>query len=163
MDTSWSLLLELGESEFDGESFNGPSLMKTLEALDPDMAAYSATHEGYSAWEVAHHVAYYKHFIARSIDPATPEYPLPKGPFGFAQPPDVGPAAWKATLDGLRTVHRAAMTAAKGFPASRLGELVPKWEIPFGRAIAWLCTHDTYHAAQLRSMGVPGLKEPKEG
>lgn len=164
MDRSLALLLDLADAEFDGESFNGPSFMKTLESLTPEQAASGGTYEGYSAWEVAHHVAYYKYYIARALGAADDiePYPLPKGKSGFAPPLEATEAAYKELLGYLRRAHRCATEAIRGADPAKLVETMPKWDIPFAKAAAWLCTHDTYHAAQIRSMGVPGLKEPKE-
>lgn len=165
MDRSLALLLDLADAEFDGESFNGPSFMKTLESLSPESAASTATWEGYSAWEVAHHVAYYKYYIARELGAAGPiePYPFPAGRSGFAPPREVSAAAYKDLLGYLRRAHRCVTEAIRAADPGKLVEIMPKWDIPFAKAAAWLCTHDSYHAAQIRSMGVPGLKEPKLG
>ena len=53
------------------------------------------------------------------------------------------------------------MAAIRGLSDSRLDERMPEWKASYRRAIAWLCTHDAYHTAQIRSMGVTGLKEAK--
>jgi len=74
MDARLLVLAALADDEFDGECFNGPSFMKTLEKLDPEAAAGTDT---------------------------------------------------------------------------------------YARALAWLASHDTFHAAQIRSMGVTGLKEKR--
>lgn len=164
MDRSLALLLDLADAEFDGESFNGPSFMKTLESITPGQAASKDTYEGYSAWGVAHHVAYYKFYIARALGAAEPiePYPLPKGESGFAEPREATEAAYKELLSYLRRAHRCVSEAIRNADAAKLVENMPKWDIPFAKAAAWLCTHDTFHAAQIRSMGVPGLKKPLE-
>lgn len=162
MSTYHSILIEYADAQFDGESYDGPSFMKTLESLSFDAAASMATHEGYSAWEVALHVLYYKYYFIKafgagsSVEP----YPYPEG--NFASPPELSQEAWTLLHSRLRAAHKAAIGAILAFPEARLDEPVPGWGEPFGRGIAWLCGHDAYHAAQIRSMGVPGLKAPKE-
>jgi uncharacterized damage-inducible protein DinB len=162
MDKYLALFADTADAEFGGDSFNGPSLMATLECLTPDMAAYDLTHEGYSAWEIALHLAYFKHFIAKALDPGIEAYPLPKGPSGFGTVPVPTQEAWRELLDYLRAIHSRVMQLVRAAPESRFDEPTPRWEVPIGKAVAWLFTHDTYHTAQLRNMGVPGLKEPKE-
>jgi uncharacterized damage-inducible protein DinB len=162
MERSLDALLEVANAEFSGNSLNGHSFMETLESLSPGMAAYDFTYEGYSAWEVAHHVAYFKHRVTKALDPSLEPYPLPKGPSGFAAPLAVSDEAWRAVLDYLKDIHARALEAIRKAPASKFDEPMPKWEVSIGEAVAWLCTHDLYHTAQLRNMGVPGLKEPKE-
>lgn len=163
MDARIALLLDFADAEFDGETLNGPSFMKTLESLGPDAAAWRDTHEGYSAWEVALHVAYFKHVVYRALVASPDPYPLPKGPSGFARPAEPTVEAWKETLAAIRDLHRKTMAAARAAAPSFLDEEMPKWGISRLKAIVWLCSHDTYHGAQLRNMGVPGLKEPREG
>lgn len=164
MDKFPQALIDLADAEFDGESFNGPPLMKTLDGLSPEQAAWKETWEGYSAWEVALHVAYYKFYIARALagEGRTGPYPFEKGSFGFWMPSEPTEAAWKEVRAYLRKSHKLAMEAIGAASGAKLGEIMPKWEIPFAKAATWLCTHDTYHTAQIRSMGVPGLKEAKE-
>jgi hypothetical protein len=163
MDARLALLLDYADAEFDGESLNGPSFMKTLEALGPEAASWQATHEGYSAWEVALHVAYFKHVLYRALVPDPLPYPLPKGPSGFARPAELTAEAWRVTLAAIRALHARTMDAARAAAPALLEEEMPKWGLPKLKALVWLCGHDSYHSAQLRSMGVPGLKEPREG
>lgn len=163
MSTYQSILLEYADAQFDGASYDGPSFMKTLEGLSAEAAASMSTHEGYSAWEVALHVLYYKYYFIRALGAtaSVEPYPYPEG--HFISPPELGPEAWKLLLSRLRTYHTAVMNAIRAYPEDRLDELVPHWGEPFGKGIAWLCGHDSYHAAQIRNMGVPGLKAAKEG
>ncbi len=164
MNTDLALLCALADTEFDGDSFNGPSLMTTLDSLSVEAATYAGTHERYNAWEVATHVLYFKYYIANAIGKAGPLEPYRYPKQDFAPPPDQpSDAAWRELLDYLRTAHRVCMDAIRSLPTERLTDTVPGWKTAFGPAIAWLCTHDSYHAAQLRNMGVPGLKAAKEG
>jgi hypothetical protein len=174
MSENVGLLADLADVEFDGKSFNGPSFMKTLESLSPEVAAYRDTYEGYSAWGIALHCAYFKYFIAKSLGvsvavgtsapigtaPIEP-YPFDVGDDGFGEPVAATPEAWRAVCDYLRASHRAVWAFARSLSPEALAATMPEWKTPYARAIAWLATHDTFHAAQLRSMGVPGVKEPR--
>jgi uncharacterized damage-inducible protein DinB len=162
MDTRLQLLVSLADDEFDGECFNGLSFMKTLEKLGPEAAARTDTYEGYSAWGVALHVAYYKYFIAKSLGVAgMVSYPFDEGTYGFGAPSAVSAEAWKAVRDYLRTAHKKVWDAARKLSPARLDETMPELKIPYARALAWLATHDTFHVAQIRSMGVAGFKEKR--
>ena len=35
-----------------------------------------------------------------------------------------------------------------------------EWNMTLGQAAVWLCSHDTYHLAQIRNMGIQALKRP---
>ncbi|OHE65425.1 MAG: hypothetical protein A2Z99_14380 [Treponema sp. GWB1_62_6] len=156
-------MLGMADKEFDGESFNGPSLMATLDSLTAEQAASEATFEGYSAWEIAIHCAWYKHFIARSLGAKVELFPYPYAEKNFAPipaPPD--DVAWKTTRAVLRRAHHEAMQTFRDASSEELDAMFSEWGVPFREAIAWLCTHDVFHNAQIRTMGVPGLRQPKE-
>lgn len=159
MDKRIELLAELADDEFDGECLNGPSFMKTLESLSPEVAAWKDTWEGFSAWEIAQHCGYYKHFLAEALGANPGPNPFAKDRWGFGSvPAQPDEAAWKALLSALRASHKAVWDAARAASTDGLDATFPAWKMSFSKAIAWLATHDTFHGAQLRSMGVPGLK-----
>jgi len=155
-------LADLADSEFDGESYNGASLMATLGKIDAAAAASDSTFEGYSAWSVVLHVAWCKWVVARALlgeaaAAVLGPYPWPEGKGGFLEPADPSPAAWAEVLAYLPRLHAMTMKAMREADAAILSREVPEWKIPLGKAAAWLCSHDTYHTAQIRSMGVPGI------
>jgi hypothetical protein len=163
MEKTLLALLNLADAEFDGRSLNGPSMMKTLEGLTAAQAASTATWEGYSVWEVVLHNIYHKYFVARSLGAAQALEPYPYPQANFAPAP-AGPtdAAWKETLAYLRRSHAVCMAAVRALPEDRLDTQMPEWKLAYRDVVAWLCTHDTYHTAQIRSMGVPVLKDPQK-
>ena len=65
MSKNISFFFDYADGEFDGESFNGPSLMATLDCLTAQTAASTEPREGYSPWSVAIHVAYHKYYFVR--------------------------------------------------------------------------------------------------
>jgi uncharacterized damage-inducible protein DinB len=161
METKLEAMLAMADNEFEGKSFNGPCLMETLDALSFKDAASTATYEGYSAWEIAVHCAFYKHLIARALGASVEAFPYAEANFSpLPEPAD--DAGWKAARGLLRRSHRAVMAAVRAAPAAKLAEIWPTWDVSFADAVAWLCTHDIYHNAQIRSMGLAGLRQPKE-
>jgi hypothetical protein len=162
MDPRYTLLLELADQEFEGDSFNGPSLMKTLDGLSAAEAASTETYEGYSAWETAVHCGYYKYLIARALGGGEELEPYPYAKANFAPlPSPAGESEWRAARDYLRLAHRACMGTIRAAPAQKLDGEFAAWKTSFAKAISWLCTHDSYHNAQIRSMGLPSLRETK--
>jgi hypothetical protein len=166
MKTAITYFLEYAELEFDGRAFNGDSLMKTFDGLSAEGAASKRTFEGYSAWDIAVHALYYKYLYAKLLGKAGGLEPFPyaMGNDGFApQPAEVSEEAWRGTLLYMRRTHEVCMAALATLRESDLETTMSEWNIPWGRAIAWLCTHDAYHSAQIRNMGVPGLRSPRRG
>jgi hypothetical protein len=165
-------IFDYADAEFNGKSFNGPSFMATLRSLDEKAAFDTDTFEGYSAWEIAQHVCYYKIMLVRDIDDIFGKTAdkrlsdkLEPLPFEFkdfaAMPDDRTPASWIKTLDYIEMAHNLCMKMIRELSADVLEKIKPQWNISFGSIIAWMFTHDAYHAAQLRNIGVPGLKKAK--
>jgi hypothetical protein len=164
MERNFNLLADLADAEFNGESYNGSSLMATLQGLGPEEAAASSSFEGYSAWSIALHVAYCKWLVAAALLDGKEEvgaYPWPVGEGGFVEPVDRGEGEWKRLLAYLERIHGVAMRGLRNYAASRWDEVLEAWGIPKGKAAVWLCSHDSYHTAQIRNMGVPGLGPKK--
>jgi hypothetical protein len=161
MSTDLSLLVWLTDTEYGGGSFNGPNLAKTLRSLTAVQAASDATLEGYTVWGVVLHLMYWKHELAQALGAATgsawalPDLPCEGQDFP-ALPETRTEEAWQQTLAELDAMHAAYVAVLKTFPAARLDEEMA-WGCTFGEAIAWMTTHDTYHTAMIRNMGVPGL------
>jgi hypothetical protein len=53
-------MLDCADDEFGGHSINSHSLIETLKELDNTSASITDTFEGYSPWEIANHVCYWK-------------------------------------------------------------------------------------------------------
>lgn len=153
--------LNLLDAEFDGKSWNGPSLMATLERLGAQEAASQKTWEGYSAWEIGIHCAQCKRLLAADLGAAVEPFPF-TGEGYFNQPSDTSEAAWKRDLAYFRRAHKECMDALRAMKPASLDDIMPTWKHPYRQVIAWLCTHDAFHGAQIRSMGLPTLKEKKE-
>jgi hypothetical protein len=166
MKARFDFMLDYAEAEFDGQSYNGSSLIATLSSLGSERAAAESSFEGYSAWSVGLHVARCKWLVAKSFldEPGRAElgpYPYPVGKADFCAPPETSAEAWEAFLAYLKRVHAVAMRAIRESGDEAFERTMPEWGIPNGRAAAWLLTHDSYHNAQIRSMGVPALKSPR--
>lgn len=166
MSDDLSLLIWLTATAFHGTSFNGPSLMKTLRGLTAAQAASEATYEGYSAWGVALHLMYWKHELTEALNAAMGE-PFPPANFPYEGkdfpllPKVLTEDAWTEARAELAAQHTFYMVALRSFPVMRLDEKMA-WGCTFGEAIAWMATHDTYHTAMIRNMGVPGLRENRD-
>ena len=157
-DTS-EYLLDYADAEFDGDSWNGDSLMKTLAAITPEEAFDTRTKEGYSAWSVAVHLAYYKHFVAKAFlgEGAVGPFPWEVGKHEFGLPIAVNAEAWAALLAYLVRFHRLAVAAIRAASPERLAETRPGSKTSLGELAGWYLSHDSYHIGQIRSMGTPGI------
>jgi hypothetical protein len=148
------------DAEFSGKPWNGKSLMATLERLSAAEAASGQTWEGYSAWSIALHCAKCKRLVVVDLGVPQALWPYPDA-LWFPDPAETSEEAWVRDRALLTEYHEASMKALRAFPESRLGEEMPTWEAPWGKVLAWLATHDAFHGAQIRSMGLPSLKSRK--
>ncbi len=152
--------LDVIDAEFFGKSWNGPSLTATLDRLSAAEAADDTTWEGYSAWSIALHCAKCKRVVAVDLGVRAPDWDYGEETW-FPAPADPSPEAWERDRELLRVMHDLSMGALRSLPEARLADEMPSWKRPWGQVIAWLATHDAFHGAQLRSMGLPALKEKR--
>ena len=160
MPNAIDAFLDVIDDEFLGDSWNAPPLMKTLDGLSAAEAASEETWEGYSAWAIALHCAKCKHIVARDLGTELPTWPYDES-LWFPLPAVRDEAAWARDRALLRSCHEAAAKALRAMPESLLEAEMPSWKKPWKRVVAWYVTHDAFHGAQLRSMGLPSLKEKR--
>lgn len=147
--------------EFNGKSWNGPSLMATLQRLSAEEAASTATWEGYSAWEVAIHCASCKAIICKDAGKPVAEWTYDPKQI-FAKPAAVGQAAWEADKQLFTLVHDRCSAVLRGMSDQDLAGQMASWKAPWMEIVSWLLTHDAFHAAQIRSMGLPAWRDVKQ-
>ncbi len=149
------------DREFNGESWNGLSLMGTFGKLSAAEAASTDTWEGYSAWSIGIHCAKCKYMVAKDLGAPVPEWPFSKEDW-FPVPPVVSEDAWAKDKLLFAALHDTCMTALRSLTESDLETVMPSWKAKYGEVVAYLCTSDTFHGAQIRSMGLPGLQDKKK-
>jgi uncharacterized damage-inducible protein DinB len=154
---SLKYLAWLTDTEYQGKSVNGKSFKETLNALSFEEAMNRETFEGFSAWDMVFHNFYWKNeilsFIGEKIETGFEEKNFPK------KKELDNEAEWKEMLELSDTIHTQYMKALENLEEDALDEDIESWDMKLGHAIAWIASHDSYHNAQLRSMGIPSLKE----
>jgi len=58
----------------------------------------------------------------------------------------------------MNSSHNAYVAALRILPAEKLGEKMA-FGCTWAETIAWMTTHDTYHIAQIRNMGLKHFDE----
>lgn len=158
MESEMKYLLWLGDAEFSGKSFNGPSLVETLESLTAEEAASTDTYEGYSAWGVALHVLFFKYKLAQALGAEMPAYTYDENGWP-ALPGKPDAAAYEKMIEDLKTFHKVSMDAVGKATPEQLEKEMPGFKVPIGNFFAWVVAHDTNHNTQIRNMGLAALKE----
>ena len=158
MDELKRLFLAMIDEAFDQDAWYGPNLWNTLKGLSLEQATYTSTYEGYSAWKVVLHCAYWKWDTRKNLcGHPIPEFP--RGPEDWPRPAeDRSLASWKADLEFLREEHRLLRECIQEFPEEKLLRIDERHHYPFARHLYGIASHDVYHTAQIRNMGIPGVK-----
>lgn len=154
-----SVLLACYDEAFDRKAWHGANVMQTLHDLTLEQLTFRSPYEGYCAWQVVLHMAYWKWDARKRIS-------FPERVARFARSPRDWPKlpaaldadAWRADLELLLSEHRLLRELIERLPASRLSGTVPPRDYPIHRYVYAVAAHDVYHTAQIRNMGIPGLR-----
>ena len=154
MDNAVKWIAEITEVEYRGKSWNGKSFRDTLNGYSLGQVTSAETYEKFTVWAVVLHNIYWKWKLLRVLNPEdeTPYVYEEKSFPALPEPEDQ--AAWEKTLADSDAVHDAYMAALKGLTAEQLEQPAADWGCSIGEAVGWMSTHDSYHTAQIRNMGV---------
>ncbi|MBT3273961.1 MAG: hypothetical protein HN368_12465 [Spirochaetales bacterium] len=154
MKNELEYLVWLTESEFRDNYFNGASMLETLQAFTVGEAISSKSFEKYSAWGIALHVMFWKFDSARKmgLEDST-LYPYQEADWP-ALPASLIAESWQQTIDTLVSVHEVYLGLIKKLPELQLSAEMPGYNRSWGKVLFGIATHDTFHTAQMRSMGV---------
>jgi hypothetical protein len=61
---------------------------------------------------------------------------------------------WQADIGFLETEHKLLSAAVERFPHDRLAETRPQDRVTYAGLILGVASHDVYHTAQIRNLGV---------
>ena len=155
MDSRIELLVSMTDDDYHGTSFNGPSLIETLEDLSLQQICSTDTLEGSSAWGIVLHLIYWKYFLCRELggDGGLTPFPYEEKDWP-AVPKQQDQEKWDEVLTHMETVHNSYLDALRGLSSKDLERIIPGWKCTVLKAVSWMATHDLYHAVQIRNMGV---------
>jgi hypothetical protein len=158
MNSDLAMIIDITEREYHGMSFNAPPLRKMLDKLTLDEVTSTDTYEGYSVWGIVLHVLYWKYQLAAWLNaPDMPDYPYQKDNWP-ALPEVLSQEAWEKTLGLMDAYHNTYISALRTLPSGKLDEKM-EFNCTWADTIAWMSTHDTYHIAQIRNMGLKHFAE----
>lgn len=156
------LIIDQTNREFRGHTFNGYSLMETLTKISAITAANTDTYEGYSAWDNLVHCVYFKFYLVRFLKQEKPLLPFPWEEGSFPLIEDTSEDSWQNTLAYAELVHDRYILALQDLTEAELKLRIEPWDCTLEEAIIWIPTHDTYHVAQIRNMGLPEFQKKRK-
>jgi uncharacterized damage-inducible protein DinB len=155
------LLAELADREFRGRTFNGYSLMETVNSLSAQEATATDTYEGYSAWSILAHCVYYKFYLLRWMGQSAAVEPYRWKEDSFPDITDHSDEAWKSARVYAIEVHEAFLSLLGKLQPDQLALSIPAWDCTVQEALLWLTSHDSVHNGQIRNMGIQSLRKIK--
>jgi len=156
------LVAELADREFRGHTFNGYSLMETVNSLRAEEAVSTDSYEGYSAWSILAHCVYYKFYLLRFLGLSGAVEPYRWNEDSFPVIPDQSEQAWEDARAYANEVHEAFLAMLQDLEARQFELKIPAWDCTVQEAILWLPAHDSIHNGQIRNMGIKSLRKPRE-
>jgi hypothetical protein len=151
-DLKW--LMQVTDAEYRGKSFNGKSLVDTVKGYSLDTVKSTDTFENYSVWAIVLHNMFCKWKVLSFIDPGNPlDFSYEKTDWPSI-PGEGSNEDWEKTLEDSDNIHEEYMRQLQKLDPEALDREVNEWKCPLGQAVAWIATHDSYHVAQIRNMGL---------
>jgi hypothetical protein len=136
-----SVLLNVLDCAFDRRSWHGANLISALRGVHAPLAVKRVAGRK-CIWEQLLHAAYWKHVVARRLDPANASSPHPTR--NWTKVPDnPSEKSWRADVEVLRDIQNRLRKAVIALPSHKLTAKTI-WLIHGAAA------HDLYHAGQIK-------------
>ena len=134
------------ETTFKGDSWHGPSLMKTLEGVDLEQAVARPLGERHTIWELVDHTTFWLEAILDALkDKAMPE------PAMEVNWPRMGSTEehWSQSLWRLEAAVNMVLDELAGWSNEDLERAVPGKDYTFKQMLHGAVHHNLYHAGQI--------------
>lgn len=142
------------DSVFYGNAWHGAALFPTIQKFALAPAAIE-NEEGFSAWKITLHCAYWKFDVRRRLIRGGPRPSFGRKPRDFPHlPVEISEETWKADKSYLEEEHRLLRRAVLALPDKLLDERPPRGSFTYEGYILGAAGHDIYHTAHVRNLGV---------
>jgi uncharacterized damage-inducible protein DinB len=134
------------ETTFKGDSWHGPSLMKTLEGVGLEQAKARPLGERHTIWELVDHTTFWLEAVLNSVkDKAMPT------PSKAADWPSMGSTEeqWSQSLTRLEAAVNMLLDELAGWNNENLERTVPGANYSFKQMLHGAVHHNLYHAGQI--------------
>jgi len=134
------------ETTFKGDSWHGPSLMKTLEGVDLEQATARPLGERHTIWELVDHTTFWLEAILDALkDKAMPE------PAMEENWPRMGSTEeqWSQSIMRLEAAVNMLLDELAGWSNEDVERTVPGKDYSFKQILHGAVHHNLYHAGQI--------------
>lgn len=149
----------LTDQSFEGKSFNGESVMSTLDGLSVEQALFIPKGQKRCAWEIGLHLAYWKHFLAALLEDSEEDSPYIYEKADWpVLPENPDQTAWDKAREVMRRVQIFYKGAVANMDQTLLDQPIKDWKMTWEEVLISMPSHDVYHTAQMRNMGIPDME-----
>lgn len=142
------------DSVFYGKAWHGAALLPTIQKFGLAPAAIE-NDEGFSAWKIVLHCAYWKFDVRRRITKGSPRPVFERKLRDFPRlPEEITEETWKADRELLEKEHRLLRRAVLALTDEILDAVPPRGSYTYEGYILGAASHDVYHTAHIRNLGV---------
>jgi uncharacterized damage-inducible protein DinB len=134
------------ETTFKGDSWHGPSLMKTLEGVDLEQASARPLGERHTIWELVDHTTFWLEAILGAL-----KYKAMPDPAMEVNWPRMGSTEehWCQSLSRLEAAVNMVLDELAGWSKEDLERTVPGKDYNFRQMLHGAVHHNLYHAGQI--------------
>jgi hypothetical protein len=129
------------------------SLLDVIEGLAPEQAAWKPKKkEARSIWEIVNHVALWKDVMVKRLSGVPQEKVAPLMKIDWPPVRAINGAAWKKSVNDLRSRHKAFIKVMAKLNAKDLERPTAQAKVKWGYHIYGVLAHDCYHAGQILTL-----------
>jgi hypothetical protein len=134
------------KTTFQGDSWHGPNLVKTLEGVDYNQAMERKIGERHTIWELTDHMTFWMEAVWRSVENHAPLNPEKKNDW-----PEMGATEveWNESVGRLEAAVNLTLDALADWTNEDLQETVPGTKYTFHQMLHGMIHHNLYHAGQI--------------
>ena len=139
-------LLDQIKTTFNGDSWHGPSLIRTLENVDYEQAKARPIGERHTIWELVNHTTYWLEEVKKVMQENKP----PEVDFELNWPKmGMTDEDWELSVKRLEAAVNMLMDELAEWTNDDLARMVPNMDFTYKQMLHGAVHHNLYHAGQI--------------
>jgi uncharacterized damage-inducible protein DinB len=131
---------------FSGDSWHGPSVMKTLEGVDAEQAAARPLGERHTIWELVDHMTFWLEEVLKALK--TKEIPKPEKVMDWPRMGS-GEEQWRESVRRLEAAINMLLDELATWNTKDLEKTVGRADYSYRQMLHGAVHHNLYHAGQI--------------
>lgn len=139
-------LMDQLRTTFSGDSWHGPSVMKTLEGIDAEQASARPLGERHTIWELVDHMTYWLEEVLKALKDR--HVPKPEKVMDWPRMGS-GEDQWRQSVDRLGAAVNMLLDKLSTWGSGDLDATVGGAEYSYRQMLHGAVHHNLYHAGQI--------------